>query len=312
MVFAYHDVGVRCLSALLEAHIDIPLVVSHRDDPGESIFFASVATLAARHNIECIFPEDPNTPGMLARLQVLRPDFLFSFYYRRMLKPELLACARRGSYNMHGSLLPKYRGRAPVNWAVLHGERETGATLHQMVEKPDAGRLVDSEAVPIGPEDTAAEVFARVTGAAESVIRRAIPRLIDGSAVLTAQDLEQGSYFRGRTAEDGRIDWRLGAQSVHNLVRAVAPPYPGAFTMVGRSQLKILKTRLLNEKFAIAAPPALVFHPQSSQLTAVCADCSALALLSMQLDNAPFTAAQFLSRFGPHSIPLPISPVKQT
>ena len=308
VVFAYHDVGVRCLTALLEANIDIPLVISHRDDPGETIFFASVARLAASHDIECIFPDDPNTPEVLARLQVLHPEFIFSFYYRRMLRPALLACARRGSYNMHGSLLPKYRGRAPVNWAVLHGERETGATLHEMVEKPDAGRLVDREAVPIGPDDTAAEVFARVTGAAEIVIRRAIPHLIDGSAELTAQNLQQGSYFGGRSPEDGRIDWRLSAQSVHNLVRAVAPPYPGAFTMIGGVKLKILKTRLLNEKFAIAAPPALIFQPQSSLLAAVCADSSALALLAMQLDNAPFTPAEFLSRFGPESIPLPISP----
>ena len=309
VVFAYHDVGVRCLSALIEARVKIPLLVSHHDDPGETIFFESVAKLAADNGIECIFPDDPNTPEIIARISQLRPDFLFSFYYRRMLRPALLACAGSGAYNMHGSLLPKYRGRAPVNWAVLHGEHETGATLHEMVEKPDAGRLVDSQAVPIGPEDTAAEVFTHVTGAAENVIRRAIPGLIAGSAVLTAQNLQQGSYFGGRSPEDGRIDWRKSAQSVHNLVRAVAPPYPGAFTMIGGVKLKILKTRLINEKFAITAPPALIFQPQSSQLTAVCADSSALDLLAMQLDNAPFTPAQFLSRFGPQSIPLPITTV---
>ena len=104
------------------------------------------------------------------------PDFLFSFYYRRMLPPALLALARRGAYNMHGSLLPKYRGRVPVNWAILLGETETGATLHEMVEKPDAGRIVDQKAVPIGPDDQALEVFRKVTGAAEAVLRRSLPR----------------------------------------------------------------------------------------------------------------------------------------
>ena len=247
VVFAYHDVGVRCLGALLDAGVAVPLVVSHRDDPGENIFFGSVAKLAASHGIECIYPDEPNTAEMVARVRDLKPDFLFSFYYRRMLRPDLLACAPRGAFNMHGSLLPSFRGRAPVNWAVLHGAQETGATLHEMVAKPDAGRIVDQEAVPIGTDDTAAEVFARVTGAADVVMRRALPKLLDGSAVLRPQDLAQGSYFGGRKPEDGRIDWRQGAQAVHNLVRAVAPPYPGAFTTVAGVELKILKTRLLQQ-----------------------------------------------------------------
>lgn len=306
MVFAYHDVGVRCLTELLHANIRIPLVVSHRDDPGENIFFASVARLAAERGIECLFPEDPNTPELIARLKTLHPDFLFSFYYRRMLKPGVIACAAHGAFNMHGSLLPKYRGRAPVNWAVLHGESETGASLHEMVEKPDAGRLVDQESVPIGPNDTAAEVFARVTNAAQKVIRRAIPRLVDGSALLIAQDLGKGSYFGGRKPEDGRIDWGQGAQAVHNLVRAVAPPYPGAFTTIGVTELKILKTRLLNTKLPNIEGPALLFNPESSQFIAQFVDGSALEVLEMQFDSAPFTAARFLSRFGPCPISLPL------
>src|SRR5207344_2818597 len=104
----------------------------------------------------------------------------------------VLATARRGAFNVHGSLLPKYRGRAPVNWAVLKGERETGATLHEMVAKPDAGRIVGQQAVPIGADDTAGEVFAHVTDAAEALLRRELPRLLDGSATLTAQDLASG------------------------------------------------------------------------------------------------------------------------
>ena len=302
VVFAYHDVGVRCLTALLDLGIDIPLVVSHRDAPGENIFFDSVANLAANREIDCIFPDDPASPDLLARLKSLRPDFIFSFYYRRMLPAALLACAQRGAFNMHGSLLPRYRGRAPVNWAVLHGESETGATLHEMVEKPDAGRIVDQEAVPIGPDDTAGEVFARVTLAAETVVRRAIPRLVDGTAMLRAQDLSLGGYFGGRSPEDGRIDWRANARTVHNLVRAVAPPYPGAFTKLGDDTLKILKTRVLTEKFPEIAHPSLFVRPAENQVIAVCADAGALAVLKMQLNSAAFTAAQFLSRFGPNPI----------
>ncbi|MFM9967103.1 MAG: formyltransferase [Burkholderiales bacterium] len=308
VVFAYHDVGVGCLETLLDCGVKVPLVVSHRDDPGENIFFASVAKLSADKGIECIFPEDPNTSEIIERVRALQPDFLFSFYYRRMLKPELLKAARRGAFNMHGSLLPKYRGRAPVNWAVLHGEQETGATLHEMVEKPDAGRLVDQQAVPIGPDDTAGEVFARVTLAAQTVARRAIPKLIDGSAVLIPQDLRRGSYFGGRKPEDGRINWLLSAQVIHNLVRAVAPPYPGAFTPIGDSTLKILKTRLLNEKIVIASQPAMQYQKEYSRLVAQCGDSSLLQIQQMQWDNAPFTPDEFLSRFGPHPLPLTFTP----
>jgi methionyl-tRNA formyltransferase len=164
-----------------------------------------------------------------------------------MLPVALLGCARRGAYNVHGSLLPKYRGRVPINWAVLKGERETGATLHEMVEKPDAGRIVDRMAVPILPDDRAVDVFRKVTTAAEIVLDRSLPKLIDGTATLTDQDLAQGAYFGGRKPADGRIDWSRGARQVHDLVRAVAPPYPGAFTSLGGARLRLLRTRILDE-----------------------------------------------------------------
>ncbi|CAG0954302.1 partial methionyl-tRNA formyltransferase, partial [Rhodocyclaceae bacterium] len=218
VVFAYHNVGVRCLKVLLAHGVDVALVVTHEDNPNETIWFESVARTATEHGIPVVTPEDPNTPEFLARLEGIAPDFLFSFYYRLMLKPALLATAKRGAYNMHGSLLPKYRGRVPVNWAVIHGERETGATLHRMVEKPDAGELVAQQAVPILPDDTAHEVFGKVTLAAEMALDRVLPQLVAGTAPHVMPDLKAGSYFGGRKPEDGRIDWTRPAQAVHNLV----------------------------------------------------------------------------------------------
>jgi len=242
VVFAYHDVGARCLSVLLERGVAVPLVVTHRDDPGENVWFASVEALARREGLAVETPDDPNSEAFVARLRALAPDFLFSFYYRRMLSPAILATARRGAFNMHGSLLPKYRGRAPVNWAVLHGERETGATLHEMVAKPDAGGIVDQQGFAIGDNDLAAEVFARVTDAAEQVLARALPGILDGTARPRAQDLARGSYFGGRRPEDGRIDWTRPARQVHDLIRAVAPPYPGAITRWNGAPARILRS----------------------------------------------------------------------
>ena len=168
VVFAYHDVGVRCLSVLLAHEIEVALVVTHRDDPKENVWFGSVERLAREHGLEIATPADPIE--VAAQVQAIEPDFLFSFYYRHMLPAPLLAAARHGAYNVHGSLLPRYRGRVPVNWAVLNGERETGATLHEMVVRPDAGGIVDQMAVPILPDDTAQDVFRKVTVAAEVVL----------------------------------------------------------------------------------------------------------------------------------------------
>jgi methionyl-tRNA formyltransferase len=151
VVFAYHNVGVRCLEALLAGGVVVPLVITHEDNPREKIWFDSVAATAAARGIATITPADPNLAEVFARIAALRPDFLFSFYYRLMLKPPLLGLPARGALNMHGSLLPKYRGRVPVNWAIIHGETETGATLHYMTEKPDAGDIVAQTAVPFSP-----------------------------------------------------------------------------------------------------------------------------------------------------------------
>jgi methionyl-tRNA formyltransferase len=277
VAFAYHDVGARCLPVLLDAGVDVRLAITHRDDPSERIWFASVERVARARGLAVLV--DPDGATLARRVREAAPDFIFSFYYRRMLPASLLALARRGAFNMHGSLLPKHRGRAPVNWAILLGDTETGATLHEMVAKPDAGRIVDQQAVPIGPDDTAAEVFGRVTDAAETVLRRSLPRLLDGTANLRAQDLARGSYHGGRHPEDGRIDWSRSAAEIHNLVRAVAPPYPGAFTDAGGQRRRILRTRLAPARRARGGPPGP--YREGNAWFADCGDGRVLALLEV-------------------------------
>jgi len=300
VVFAYHDVGCRCLRVLLDERIEVPLVVTHRDRPDERIWFASVAELARERAIETLAPDDPNAPEIVERIRDLRPDFLFSFYYRLMLGAPLLAIPGRGAFNMHGSLLPKYRGRVPVNWAIIRGETETGATLHEMVEKPDAGRIVDQEAVAILPDDLAVDVFGKVTAAAERVLRRSLPKLVDGSAVLRAQDLSRGGYFGGRRPEDGRIDWSAPAKRVHDLVRAVAPPYPGAFTEADGAQLRLLRTRRRAQKSGAGA----FLYANGGRCYATCADGEVLELVDLELDGRPLSAQEFANRIGDRRIPL--------
>lgn len=282
VVFAYHNVGYRCLSVLLAHGVDVALVVTHEDSPTETIWFESVRALAQRHEIPVITPENVNAPEVIGQLAAIAPDFIFSFYYRQMMKPELLATAKRGAYNMHGSLLPKYRGRVPVNWAVIYGETQTGATLHEMVVKPDAGAIIAQDSVPILPNDTAFEVFNKVTVAAEITLNKVLPALLAGHAPHLPNDLSQGSYFGGRKAEDGRIDWSQSAGQIHNLVRAVAPPYPGAFTTADGKPLKVLRSLPAPARSARHATPTL--YREDGRTWADCGDGSVLRLLELEAD----------------------------
>jgi methionyl-tRNA formyltransferase len=300
VVFAYHNVGVRCLSVLLAHNVEVKLVVTHDDAPGENIWFASVRQFAEARGIPVIAPAEPHEPKAFAKLKAAKPDYLFSFYYRQMLKPAILQLAKDGGYNLHGSLLPKYRGRVPINWAIIHGERETGASLHEMVEKPDAGRLVDQMAVPILPDDTAREVFDKVTVAAEVVLHRSVPPLLAGVAKLKEMDLKKGSYFGGRKPEDGRIAWSKPAVEVHNLVRAVTHPYPGAFTDLPVGRVHIWRTQAtLRES---EGDPAL--FTEGNEFLARCGDRRLLRILSADLGGQPLDAASFNTRFGGRAMPV--------
>lgn len=233
VVFAYHDMGCTGIEALLRNGIEIEFVVTHEDDPAENIWFASVAELAASHGIPVFAPKDVNHHLWVERVRAAAPDFIFSFYYRKLLKPELLAIPGKGSLNLHGSLLPKYRGRCPVNWALIHGETETGVSLHHMTNRPDDGDIVGQRRVEITADDTARSLLQKLTHASAALLEEVLPKLKDGSAVRIPQQLSQASYFGGRRPEDGAIDWSASSKEVRNLVRAVSAPYPGAFTYSG-------------------------------------------------------------------------------
>ena len=279
VVFAYHDVGVNCLKALLAAGIKVDLVVTHQDDPNENVWFGSVAKLCTDQHIPYITPNANGLVDLASKIQALAPDYIFSFYYRYMIPAQILACAKIAALNMHGSLLPKYRGRAPVNWAILHGETQTGATLHIMEAKPDAGDIVGQSAVSIGPNETATDVFSKVSQAAVAVMNEALPSLIQGNVPRKPNELQKGSYFGGRKPSDGQIHWNQKAVQVHNLVRAVAPPYPGAFT-VHQGQTMIVGRTSLNGPF----PSNLDLGSQGIQVVdnrvfGICGDHQAVEIL---------------------------------
>ncbi len=233
VVFAYHNMGCAGISALLDAGFEISAVFTHRDNPNENIWFDSVAEFAVSRGIPTFAPEDVNHPVWVNRIREMAPEVIFSFYYRNLLGADLLALPKFGAINLHGSLLPKYRGRVPINWAIINGETESGVTLHYMTGKADAGDIIAQERFAITDNDTARTVFDKAVAAAGSMLKKTLPLIAAGKAPRTPQDESKATKFGGRKPADGEICWSKSAKDVCNLIRAVTRPYPGAFSFLG-------------------------------------------------------------------------------
>ncbi len=239
VLLGYHNMGCIALRVIRELNIPISAVFTHRDNPNENRWFDSLGDLARDIGIPVYFPEDINTEKWTGLLRDLAPDLLLSCYFRQLVKEEILAIPHIAAVNLHGSLLPHYRGRCPVNWQLICGETQGGVTLHHMVRKADAGDIVAQQAVAIDERDTALTLFRKLEKAAEVLLKEYLPRLLAGTAPRIAQDHSQATYFGGRRPEDGRIDWSWSARRIYNLIRAVTWPYPGAFGFLGREKIMI-------------------------------------------------------------------------
>ncbi|HHE5696468.1 TPA: bifunctional UDP-4-amino-4-deoxy-L-arabinose formyltransferase/UDP-glucuronic acid oxidase ArnA [Citrobacter amalonaticus] len=244
VVFAYHDMGCLGVQAVLDAGYDIAAIFTHADNPGENAFFGSVSRLAADAGIPVYAPDDVNHPIWAERIGQLAPDVIFSFYYRHLLSDAILALAPAGAFNLHGSLLPKYRGRAPLNWVLVNGESETGVTLHRMVKRADAGAIVAQQRVAISPDDTALTLHHKLCQTARRVLEQALPAIERKEIHDVQQNESEATYFGRRTPEDSFLTWNRPATTLHNMVRAVAAPWPGAFSYSGTQKFTIWSSRV--------------------------------------------------------------------
>lgn len=235
LFFGYSQIGYRAVKLLAGRGDGVLAVVTHRDDPHENRWYRTPAEAAAEDGFEIIYSEDLGAGGAEELAERLAPDLVLSVFYRDLLSARVLAAGRLAALNLHPSLLPAYRGRAPINWVLVNGETETGITLHHMTAKADAGDIVAQRAVPIAPRDTALSLYLKVEQAGIELLAEALPLVEAGRAPRIPQDLSRSTYFGRRRPEDGRIDWSWPAARIDGLVRAVAPPWPGAFgTIEGR------------------------------------------------------------------------------
>ncbi len=293
IVLAYHNIGCVGIRALLRQGIEIAAVFTHRDDPNEAQWFDSVAELASGLGIPVFAPENINHPLWVEKIRSFSPDILFSFYYRDMVKPEILDIPPRGCLNLHGSLLPRYRGRCPINWVLVNGESETGVTLHHMTPRPDDGDMVGQTSIPIDDDDTALTLHRKAAAAAAALLDESLPQIVGGHAPRTPQDERAASYFGGRRPADGEIDWGQPAAQVRNLVRAVTHPYPGAFSHVGNRQCFFWSVRAVDGD---DAEPGTILSV--APLTVRCGQ-GAVEVVSAQCDGSiTLSGAQLAEELG--------------
>lgn len=258
VIFAYNVIGCIGFEAVQKSGIEILALVTHKDDPNEKIYFDSVAAKAATLGIKIFTPDNPNEPGFIEMIKQLAPDVIFSFYYRKMISSEVLRIVNGNAYNLHGSLLPKYRGKCPINWALINGEKETGITLHKMTEKPDAGDIVGQFKISILPEDDAKTLVPKMAKAAAELLSKTLPLIKNGGVKGIVQNEKDATYFGGRHPEDGLIRWDDSAEKINNLVRAVADPFPGAFTFFGQEKLIIWKSSFTTKSNTKSSPGVVV------------------------------------------------------
>jgi len=283
IVFAYAEMGCAGISALLSAGYEISAIFTHADTSPESHAFPSVARLAAEQGIPVYAPEDASHPLWVDRINAMQPDFIFSFYYRALLSDSILRTARVGAFNLHGSLLPKYRGRAPLNWVLVNGETETGVTLHHMVKRADAGDIVAQQRVAIDAQDNALTLHRKLVACATELLEAALPAMKRGDIAARPQNHSDATLVGRRTPDDGRINWEWPAQRVNNLVRAVTDPWPGAFAFAGTLKFVVWKGRVHAD--APQAKPGTVLS--IDPFLVACGD-GALEVLTGQSDNGVY------------------------
>ncbi|MFQ5715146.1 MAG: formyltransferase [Candidatus Scalinduaceae bacterium] len=282
IVLGYHNIGCRCLEYLIGKKENVVAVFTHKDKSDESLFFDSMAEVAEFADIPCYIPEDINGPEWVSLIKELAPDIIFSFYYRNLISSEILGIPRLGAVNLHGSLLPKYRGRCPVNWALVNGEKETGVTLHYMVDKPDAGDIIAQGKIPILFTDTAYSLHKKMEKEAVLVLDKVWDMIKEGRNERIPQDLSVGSYYGGRKPDDGKIYWKRGNLEIYNLVRAVTHPWPGAFCFFREQKLYIWECKPINKNGHNKPGNLISFDPKG---IIVAAGKGALLLKKCQIEG---------------------------
>ncbi len=237
-----HTVGVTALS-VLEQCAEIVGVIAHPEDPEDGVCYQSVYEYANSRSFPVIRGK-ATEPGVADFIALTKPDLIWITDYRYLLPAELLSIATLGTINLHPSLLPRYRGRAPINWAILYGETKLGLTAHFVDEGMDSGDIIMQESFELSINEDVGDALRKLLPLYASITRRILNDLQSGNIVRQKQNTADATCYPARKPSDGQIDWDKNASVILNMVRAVAPPYPGAFSFLGNKKIIIKKANL--------------------------------------------------------------------
>ncbi|MGV9308299.1 methionyl-tRNA formyltransferase [Nonomuraea sp. NPDC003727] len=259
VMFGYQTWGHRTLRALLDSGHEVALVVTHpkSEHAYERIWGDSVADLATEHGVPVLVRDRPGDEELMTRLKEADPDLIVANNWRTWIPPEIFALPRHGTLNVHDSLLPAYAGFSPIIWALVNGEKEVGVTAHMMDADLDAGDIVLQRAVPVGPDDTATDLFHRTVDLIGPIVAESLELIASGRTDWTPQDRSKASFFHKRSIEDGRIDWTWSAEEIARLVRAQFDPYPNAFTHYNGTRIRVLRASVSRGRYG--GTPGRVF-----------------------------------------------------
>jgi methionyl-tRNA formyltransferase len=293
------ELACASLKALLKSpDFEIPGVVTQPDRPGGrglKLQPSPVKTIAAGAGLPVWQPGRASHPDFLAQLAAVRPDVLVVAAYGQILPQSMLDLPRFGGVNVHASLLPKYRGAAPIQWAILNGEAETGVTIMKMAAGLDTGDILSRQSVPIFPEDNSATLRERLAVLGAELLVPTILGYTSGGITPQPQDESAASYAPKITREDGRLDWTRPARTLWNQVRAFTP-WPGAFTSLpensARRRLKICRAAVEEHR---SGPPGEILQADKTGLVVACGQ-GALRIHELQLEGGrKMTVAELLA-----------------
>jgi len=252
VVFAYQNMGVIGLSCLMNKNINIIHVITHKDNPNHHVWWDSVAEFCSKNKLSFSFIEDSSHDEIFKLIHKFNIHCIFSFHYRRIIPDKILNLALHGGINLHCSPLPRYKGKAPVNWQIINGEILTGISLHYMTREIDSGDIIDIQKTEILDTDDIMSVNKKLEQIAIVLLDKNIPLIIEGQNNRFPQNLSESTYFGARKPADGEINWYNDSKVILNLIRAVTKPYPGAFTIIGDIKYIIWKASKLSIS---SAPP---------------------------------------------------------
>lgn len=269
VLFGFQTWGHRTLKALIESDHEVVLVVTHPAGDGayEKVWSDSVAGLAEEHGLPVLLRERADDDELLDALKQAAPDVIVATNWRTWIPPRVFTLPPFGTLNVHDALLPAYAGFSPLIWALLNDEKEVGVTAHLMDETLDAGPIVLQRAVPVGPRDTATDLFRKTLALFGPITVDGLASLAGGRTDFPPQDRSQASFFHKRSEEDIRIDWTWSAEELDRLVRAQSAPYPQAFCHHRGRRLEILSARVSEAVYG--GTPGRIFYREGDGVAIV-------------------------------------------